>query len=202
MGKPHDRAAVGMIVGGELQVEQLGIEVGRSLEVADIDDVVLQLGCCDLWHSNMRVHGSGPSLVRFRTADAAVVLVCGCRSAAGRACGEGGKDRGFGRAAIEAFGDKAVRADENAAEAVALGPSEERLIAALQRQRRVIGGRAALMARKRAPSPSRMARSREDSSARRIDADAEHQPLMAAEQDRAGGTSPPPRRRAAAASGR
>ena len=56
VGQPHDSAAVGVIVGGELQIEQLGVKVGRSREIADIDDVVLQLGSCDLCHSNMRIH--------------------------------------------------------------------------------------------------------------------------------------------------
>jgi hypothetical protein len=45
-----------MIEGGKLQVEELRIKVLRSLQIADIDDVMLQLGSWDSSRSNMRIH--------------------------------------------------------------------------------------------------------------------------------------------------
>ena len=57
VGQAHRRARIGMIERGELQVEELHIEVFRWFKVADVNDVVLQLGRGDCRLSNMRVHG-------------------------------------------------------------------------------------------------------------------------------------------------
>ena len=71
IGQAHRRARVGMIERGELQVEELHIEVFRPFKVADVNDVVLQLGCGDVRLFHMDVHGSAslatPPLRRLRT---------------------------------------------------------------------------------------------------------------------------------------
>src|SRR5208282_1272815 len=134
--EPHGRAAVGMIEGRELQVEELRIKVLRSLQVADIDDVVLQLGSRDRCVSNWRVHCEISSRSSIQ-----ITQLCCCRSAFGshvRVAGKAGKwiEASQVVTAIETLGDKAVRANEDTTNSVALGPGEEGLILALERLRR------------------------------------------------------------------
>jgi hypothetical protein len=51
-----------MVQRGELQIEQLHIEVLRLREIVDIDHVMLQLGRGYLSGCDVRCHGGGSSL--------------------------------------------------------------------------------------------------------------------------------------------
>ena len=62
IGQPHGRARVGMIERGKLQIEELHIEVLRPFEVADIYDVMLQLGSGD-WLFQRGIHSSGSQVM-------------------------------------------------------------------------------------------------------------------------------------------
>ena len=68
---------VGMVERGKLQIEELHIEVLRPFKVADVNDVVLQLGCGDCGFPSMGIHGSASQVMPplRQTAD------CDCRRA-------------------------------------------------------------------------------------------------------------------------
>jgi hypothetical protein len=132
----------------------------------------------------MRIHCSSPLLIG-RSGDgshAAVVVIFGLQfGCASRLVRKAGKWIEASQVAtqIEALGNEAVRTDEDAAKLVALGPGEEGLILALQG---CVGMVAAglLMAKKARTKTVENCPVTGRQRGARIDADAERQPLMAA----------------------